>query len=350
MVYRLAPGGYACCMIVAVLAMSSMGKAAYAQNVTTESIEIDFFIKSDDSVVQTSRFNFANNATEDYLTYNLSHSVRDVSIYDDTEKLEYNLSRTDGTYVLRIFLKKPTGSLTLNYTSDSLVFRGSDDVRNFFTEFSFDHGIKNMSVSVALPPGFSVYRDSYQPVGAAIGSDGRTITLNWNASNATDSMFSVKFFRDEQPASLLPAAIGTALAAIIILYIYFRRRERSAFVTGFREDELKTVQFIEAKGTALQRDLQKEFGFSRAKATRIVANLEKMGLVRKQKYGRTNKLFWVKREETVQPGKIAKRMNVALSFSAVKIDEARASIKKLVARVRKEAASSASRVRSKLHR
>jgi len=45
----------------------------------------------------------------------------------------------------------------------------------------------------------------------------------------------------------------------------------------------------------MQSDLQKTFGFSRAKSTRIIMVLEQKGLVRKQKYGRTNKLHWLPR-------------------------------------------------------
>ena len=64
---------------------------------------------------------------------------------------------------------------------------------------------------------------------------------------------------------------------------------------GFRHDEKLVIKYLEEKKIGLQRDLEENFKFSRAKATRVVSKLVEKGLVSKKRYGRTNKLTWLKK-------------------------------------------------------
>ncbi|MBI4175720.1 MAG: hypothetical protein HY518_00810 [Candidatus Aenigmarchaeota archaeon] len=183
--------------------------------------------------------------------------------------------------------------IVISYTVDNAVFR-SDSVSFFFTEFQFDNEV-DMSVKVMLPPGSGIYNDEYKPADAIITSDGRRIILAWHEEGVKGTLFSVKYSELAESGIDIFAVIAViALAIVIFGFIRFRKMERQAFLHGFREDEKKTIQYLEQRKTALQSDLQKEFRFSRAKATRIVMHLEEKGLVRKQRYGRTNRLSWLK--------------------------------------------------------
>ena len=57
------------------------------------------------------------------------------------------------------------------------------------------------------------------------------------------------------------------------------------------EDEQKAIRYIQSQKEALQKDLQREFGFSRSKATRIVKKLESKRIISKEEFGRTNKIY-----------------------------------------------------------
>ena len=62
--------------------------------------------------------------------------------------------------------------------------------------------------------------------------------------------------------------------------------------TYLSEDERKVVEYLMGKKFSYQNKLEKKFGFSRAKMTRIVKKLKSKGLVTTKKFGRTNKIFW----------------------------------------------------------
>jgi uncharacterized membrane protein len=56
------------------------------------------------------------------------------------------------------------------------------------------------------------------------------------------------------------------------------------------ESEQKVVDFLRTKGEAWQKQIQLSTGFSKAKVSRVVRNLEARGVVSKTPYGNTNKV------------------------------------------------------------
>lgn len=260
---------------------------------TIDSISVVFDIQPDDSVKQMAVFYFSNSITDSSVNYTLSNMVRNIEVFDGTRKLNYKLTQDGQAYNLEIFLNGPTSQLTINYIADDLVFE-SDSIKHLFTEFSFEQAISNITVQTKLPEGFGIYQNSYRPSNAEIISDGRRIILNWQLIDLQEVLFSVKYASLTQESNIAVVGVILLIVFVIVLLHYFRRKTKEEFMKGFRTDEQKAIQYIEQRKVALQRDLQAEFKFSRAKATRIVSVLEQKGLVRKQPYGRTNKLFWIK--------------------------------------------------------
>lgn len=274
--------------------------AAQAQQISSADITLD--VRADDSVRQTTILMFAAPTADSTVQYELNDLARDVEVTDSVSLLNHALRRVNGSYVLEILLPGPRSTLEISYTVDGVVFQ-SDSVKRLFTEFFFEDVVGNMTVSVKLPEGFALYQDSYRPAGAQIGSDGTRIILKWSLQDTQGDVFSVRYNNPTQDNGAVGLVI--VLGAIVVaLYLYHRKKAREEFFRGFREDEKKTIEFLQARKTALQSDLQKQFGFSRAKATRVVSVLEEKGLVRKQYYGRTNKLYWI---ETPLKDKIMKR-------------------------------------------
>jgi len=91
---------------------------------------------------------------------------------------------------------------------------------------------------------------------------------------------------------LVPVLVVAAVAAVIFVFLYFRRKSRQAFLMTFFEDERKVILAMMTEKVCYQNILERKFGFSRAKMTRVVQKLERKGLLRKEKAGRTNRLFW----------------------------------------------------------
>ncbi len=265
-------------------------------NITNVSILFD--IQPDNNVRQYMNFTFLDESVDGVINYSLSDKVTDIMVFGDSQQLNFSLvEKNDTGYLLQIFLEKPVKTLSIVYSSDSIIFR-SDPAYHFFTELSFEGPVKAMHVQVSLPAGQGIYRKLYTPSDATIDSDGRRIILVWDKSDVLSEIFSVKFAPLNKNDNLLffisTSLAGSLLTLFAFSIVYFNKKNKEAFLKGFREDEQKTVKFLEQNRQSLQSRLQTEFGFSRAKATRIVMKLEEKGLVRKERFGRTNKLYWLR--------------------------------------------------------
>ena len=139
--------------------------------------------------------------------------------------------------------------------------------------------------AVYLEPQRSI-RNGNEPV--------RRIVLYWEEDNVSNALFSEKYVPPKQEFSLWLAVVAILAGSTLFIYFHFHERRKEDMLFGFRHDEKIAINYIQEKKIALQRDLEEQFKFSRAKATRIVSKLVEKGLVRKQRYGRTNKLTWLK--------------------------------------------------------
>ena len=275
---------------IAVIIVVLAAHAVQAQTIDRAEITID--IQPESSIDQKTVFFFSQPITDSILEYALNDAVRNIEVSDGTRALSYRLNKTLSTYNLEIFLEQPVDRIEIKYTADNVVFQ-SDSVKHLFTEFTFDSIVSSMIVQVNLPEGYGLYQNSFKPPGAQLGSDGKRIMLTWSIANTTGTLFSVKYASLAKGSEFVFLII-VLIAIIALLYYYFRKKTKEAFMHGFRTDEKKVIEYMGMNKKALQSDLQKLFGFSRAKATRIVSVLEGKGLVKKQRYGRTNKLYWVK--------------------------------------------------------
>ena len=268
-------------MLLLVIPLSAAEIAQY---------DVEFRINEDESVHHLSRFVFVS-PVSGTINYTLP-SVRDIIVTDGVQPLRFTTVATGEGYVLNIFPDVPTSQIIIEYTAYDVIFR-LDSIEHFFTELNFDNSV-NLSASLTLPVGYTLYDDSFKPSNAEIRSDGRRIVLYWEEDNVSNALFSVKYVPPKQEFSLWLAVVAILAGSTLFIYFPFHERRKEDMLFGFRHDEKIAINYIQEKKIALQRDLEEQFKFSRAKATRIVSKLVEKGLVRKQRYGRTNKLTWLK--------------------------------------------------------
>ncbi|MCK5452584.1 MAG: hypothetical protein KAI51_04045, partial [Candidatus Aenigmarchaeota archaeon] len=83
-----------------------------------------------------------------------------------------------------------------------------------------------------------------------------------------------------------------ALLLVFVSFILFRSRKSrkmNTVLSVLHEGERKVIELLMAgEGTCDQRVLVNETGFSKAKMSRIILDLEERGLVTKTRRGRTN--------------------------------------------------------------
>lgn len=261
-----------------------------ALDISTYSVEYD--IQSNGQVEESVTIVFSeplDQPTQNSLSLG---EVSSIQVLADGQLLETDVMK-EGNDVQVVFeTPASTSTLLITFTAHTLVFQ-STEVSQFFTDLS-PPSSESMSVQVILPRGFVIFRDTFFPSNALIGSDGERITLTWTFTEPEESLaFSVQY----EPVIktndlLLPLVIVLAILAIIALFFLFRRKRRTDFLYTFFEDERKVILALQSEKVAYQNTLERRLQFSRAKMTRIIQKLERKGLVAKEKAGRTNRLKW----------------------------------------------------------
>lgn len=270
-------------MRFAVVALLLIVPHALAQDYAITVLDVDFDVRDDFSVRETMRI-VLNETVEGALPFTLNDAVQDIDVEGGTYQL------LDNARTLSITSRGPAFSAA--FTTDRLVFQ-SGPVRHLFTELTFDKPVARMHATVRLPAGYGLYSEQYKPDNATLRSDGKRIILEWEKPGDEPMLFSVTFI-ESQSGNLWLAAALLVLGVSVLGYLHLRSKAEREFLRGFRIDEKRVVAYLQEKRVALQSDVQKEFHFSRSKTMRIVMELEAKGLVRKERRGRTNRLYWTK--------------------------------------------------------
>ncbi|MBI2085622.1 MAG: hypothetical protein HYT71_03875 [Candidatus Aenigmarchaeota archaeon] len=278
-------------VLLSALFLISISDLSAGYSVRKADISVD--LSADSSARQIIKFYFAEPVADKSINYTLSEPAKNIEVYGDDKKLTYTTIAEGDDYNLQLFPDSPVSVLLISYTVDDIVFH-SGPVNYFFTDFFFGDTLLEVNSELKLPAGYEIYQNSYRPADGAIISDGKRIILEWNETNVNGSIsFSVKYANTDNGFVIWLFVSIILAVAFVFIYSISKKKTAEAFLKGFREDEKKTIAYLQGKKVGLQSDLQAEFGFSRAKSTRIVYELEKKGLLRKQRHGRTNKLFWL---------------------------------------------------------
>ncbi len=274
--------------------LASTAKAEDLNESNVKSLEIFYDVQTDNSIRQTTKIVFKSEIALP-INLTLTTKISGVEILDNSlQKIEYSLYPTRTGEIITVIPKKPTSMILIRYSIEGSLFK-SKDASHFFSEIDYSK-LGRIKTELRLPSGYGLYRNSFLPKDATITSDGKRILLNWNELE-TPAIISVKFTKLDQSAKvwIFMSFFSVAILSTTLVFsvMHFRKKSKEAFLKGFREDEQKTIKFLEMNKISFQNKLQSEFQFSRAKATRIVMKLEEKGLVKKERCGRTNKVFWL---------------------------------------------------------
>ncbi|QQG39680.1 MAG: hypothetical protein HYS81_04915 [Candidatus Aenigmatarchaeota archaeon] len=196
-------------------------------------------------------------------------------------------------------------TLELRYETTDLVDI-VDNQRVFSDNIRAPDDTKRLVVRTYLAQGFVlVGPDSgplppYTPLDGVSGTDGRVIYVVWNRNETSKGEgvpVTVAYERViPQASSDIPLllVIGFAgLIAVLLLLILLKRRgtEQPVSLTLLKEDERKIVEFLKSQGgIAKQRAIVAHTGFSKAKVSRLVRDLELRGLLAVKGMGRVNEV------------------------------------------------------------
>ena len=169
--------------------------------------------------------------------------------------------------------------------------------------------VVNFTFMVKLPRG-SVLVSEQRGTGEAVAAvyptperiltDGEHIIVRWRKWELSPGE-SFRIFvmyttvgQKQRPGYVLLLA-GLALGAVLTYaYFAYRKRggdERRVLKLVLREDEQKIYDLLLEKGEILQEEVVRRTGFSKAKVSKLVRNLEEKGIIKKEPYRKTNRLI-----------------------------------------------------------
>lgn len=193
-------------------------------------------------------------------------------------------------------------NLTISYTSAER--RGHrDNYLVFADSFRIPTPAAQLSVRVKLPPGAMLKEpitDAMEPQGAEISTDGRQLLLSWSAVDVAQQ-FDVSIAY-EQPGLSLLVTLAVFIAAVVIAGVvawkfYFAKGKEAIkiILPVLKSDEKEVLKGLLKHGSGVnQKIIVKESGYSKAKVSKVLKSLAERGLVKLERTGRTNRIFWAK--------------------------------------------------------
>jgi len=192
----------------------------------------------------------------------------------------------------KLTLTSINAQLTLDYSTDEFI----ENNRYFTTNLQIPETEK-LNVRLILPE--SATLDKSYPE-ASLTSDGKHIILNWNSQNVKDFPVFVTYSEKSEQWLWYALIVLIAVAAFSII-LTIRKRKIKKVKTKKQKPEKKELHLLEsesaviktlkqAKGELWQKQIQLKTGFSKAKLSRVIRDLEARGLVKRIPMGNTNKI------------------------------------------------------------
>lgn len=197
--------------------------------------------------------------------------------------------------------------ITLEYTSADLL-----DGESFLTSISVPLQTNRISVSLKLPPK-AVLRGTdpddpiigaVYPAPSAVRSDGNAVIIDWQRTGmATGEELAlyVKYRQSRESWLLVIIAIGILLICALGVLALRRSRTPQAAIPAnpttdmrkhLKEDEEQVVNILENReGSCEQGTLRVITGFSKAKLSVLLSELEQRKIVHREKRGKKNLVF-----------------------------------------------------------
>lgn len=197
-------------------------------------------------------------------------------------------------------LPNELNSIKVSYTIPNAIESKSKDY--IYTKELVYKNVKNLIFRIKLPEAYGIDRDDVStiiPEPTYLQSDGKKIIVLWEMkSPSTPMVFKVKYnslIKNSGFSSNILLILAAVLIVLIsLIYIIFNRSSKTKKVeikippSLLSEDEMVICDIIKGEGGKIkQKKLSSITGFSKAKITKILTNLEKKELIEREPMGRT---------------------------------------------------------------
>jgi uncharacterized membrane protein len=170
----------------------------------------------------------------------------------------------------------------------------------FLHKLDFEKSFDEVMIKLNLDEGFIIYNQEAYPASYILETDGKKITLVWRMQNVSKSssfalFVIIKDTRSSLTSKLVLVTLDIVILSIIAWFVYrlySKTKKEKKFDKHLLESERKIIKELKSsdKEGLWQKEIQIKTGFSKAKLSRVIRNLESRGLIRKVPLGNTNKV------------------------------------------------------------
>jgi len=214
----------------------------------------------------------------------------------------YSLS-SDNPYAINENILTITGkNIKVSYLTLSALEKVSDGYYLINT-IKFNFPADNVTIRLILSEGNFVDIEKIFPKPSSITTDGKQISLIWNLDNVKqgDDLPIVAGIKAKSSSLSWLFLILVVLIALSALYLIYdklikgkaaKKEEKSPIESHLIESEKAVLSALKEadRGEMWQKQLQISTGFSKAKLSRVIRNLESRNLIDKIPFGNTNKV------------------------------------------------------------
>ena len=248
----------------------------------------------------------------------LAKGAENINVYIDDKRADYVIDNSSNIVINSHQPLLGKHFMHIDYTSSHPLSRMGE--RLLFRYDAYPVEItKGFTLLIKLPLGHGIpfeinKSDSYfvTPEADRIYSDGRRTSIVWLRTEVSEK-FSVSVISEEKnkegrvpiyAATLAIAIIGTGIF-VLYMRIYVKRKrvpetddtpfEENIAVPDLIESEMVVVDILRSSTGRMmkQRDIQEKSGFSKAKLSRVLRNLEERRVILKKPSGNTNEITLV---------------------------------------------------------
>ncbi len=268
-------------------------------------------------------FNDKNTTVKEF-RYPFYGNIREIKVFANGREVEFEREQSESRVYITAHLPEPltfNAGVVLTYVYNITgVVEKKGDLYILTTSYPLFANVKNFELSVKLPPGYGLAENvvSMSPEGEAT-SDGRRVILHWELHEPIPKEF--RNFRvivlyeplikvakpSATPWSFIVAAFVAAVVIAVIAVVIYRKREEILEIISkkkrleekieiLKEDEQKIMRLIIENNGIDQREIVRITGFSKAKVSKILSELEKRGAIVKKQYGRRNKIYLAEKD------------------------------------------------------
>jgi len=226
----------------------------------------------------------------------LPEDATEISVFVDGNKQE-----TPGSEIFKVNGKK----IIVSYLTKQFI-----DKKNFVIDFTYPDDIKNLSIALNIPSNMELSRPVAQktlasnaifPKASSITTDGQRIKIIWERENVAtgDSISMLVMLKERVDYSfLIYIIIAIAVAAVIFVLAKKPRiktivKTRTARIEEhLKEDEEQIVRILKSRENQCEQGtLRVITGFSKAKLSGLLKELEDRKIIYKEKRGKKNIVF-----------------------------------------------------------